>query len=354
MSRPADPRTGPAASGTETARRQSSGASTLTILTRLAHLGCRVAKVERAVVLLPDPASPEEAVVAAVHGIGPETLGRRFGPDDGIPRDALEAREPVLLERVPDLGGGGASRSGAALPIHRGGELLGILILATRRRLRRIGDEQLADVAELAALASSALAQSDAQAVVDSAMMTGADALARAVDMRDAYTARHSMQVVDLARRVGERLGLPSEALVELELASRLHDIGKIGVPDAILRKPGPLTREEWSLMRLHPVWGARVLGDIPRLGAVSEIVRAHHERWDGRGYPDGLRGEAIPLASRVIAACDAFHAMIADRPYRAALGADIALREISAGAGTQFDPAVVASLRRTIAQQAR
>src|SRR3712207_98804 len=106
--------------------------------------------------------------------------------------------------------------------------------------------------------------------------------------------------------------------------------------------------------MRLHPVWGARVLDDVPELGSISAIVRAHHERWDGRGYPDGLSGERIPLASRVIAACDAFHAMIADRPYRPALDLDAALRELSTGAGTQFDPRVVETLTAAIAPPAR
>jgi HD-GYP domain-containing protein (c-di-GMP phosphodiesterase class II) len=340
--------------GAQDRRRRSTGSTTLTTLARLARVGCHVAQVERAVVLLRDPGAPAEAIVAAVHGLPEETLGRRVVAGDAIPREALEAREPAVLERVPELADGEAHRSGAVVPIRRGRDEFGILVLATRRRLRRIGEEELAGLGELAALTASALAQADAREVVDSAMLAGADALARAVDMRDAYTARHSSHVVELARTVGERLGLAREALVELELASRLHDIGKIGVPDAILRKPGPLDLDEWSIMRLHPVWGARVLDDVPRLGGIAAIVRAHHERWDGSGYPDGLRAEEIPLASRVIAACDAFHAMIADRPYRAALDVDIALRELERGAGTQFDPAVVETLRTAVAELER
>jgi HD-GYP domain-containing protein (c-di-GMP phosphodiesterase class II) len=338
--------------GAKDRRRRSSGSSTLTILARLAQLGCRVAQVERAVVLLRDPGAPSEGVVAAVHGVPAENLGRRLVAGDGISREVLEADAPAVLDRAPELCDGEAHRTGAVVPIHRGTEAFAVLVLATRRRLRRIGDEELADLEELAALAATALAQADAREARHSAMLAGADALARAVDMRDAYTARHSSEVVALARRVGERLGLESQEIVELELASRLHDIGKIGVPDAILRKPGPLDLDEWSIMRLHPVWGARVLDDVPRLGSISAIVRAHHERWDGSGYPDGLSGEAIPLASRVIAACDAYHAMIADRPYRAALDVDIALRELDEGAGSQFDPAVVEALHAALADQ--
>jgi response regulator RpfG family c-di-GMP phosphodiesterase len=330
-------------------QRRTAGSSTLTILSRLARLGCRVAQVERGLVLLPDPDAPGEAVVAAVHGIPEATLGKRVALSDGL-TDALDTVGPAILARPPEIGDSHA-RSGAVVPIRRNELLLGLLVLITRRRLRRMDPDTLDDLGELAELGSSALAHVDTRAVLESAVMAGADALARAVDMRDAYTARHSLHVVDLARRVGERLGLRPDDIITLELASRLHDIGKIGVPDAILRKPGPLSGEEWNIMRLHPVWGARVLGEVPGLDHVSAIVRGHHERWDGRGYPDGLEGDAIPLAARVISACDAFHAMIADRPYRPALDVDAALRELVTGAGSQFDPAVVEELRRAVAE---
>jgi HD-GYP domain-containing protein (c-di-GMP phosphodiesterase class II) len=125
-----------------------------------------------------------------------------------------------------------------------------------------------------------------------------------------------------------------------------LHDVGKIGVPDAILNKPGPLDSAEWELMRRHPEMGAETVSRLPGLGAVAPLVRSHHERWDGDGYPDRLGGQEIPLASRVICACDAFVAMTSDRPYRPALDVDQALAELVAGAGSQFDPRVVDALR--------
>jgi putative nucleotidyltransferase with HDIG domain len=170
--------------------------------------------------------------------------------------------------------------------------------------------------------------------------------LVRAIDMRDAYTGSHSEAVGELARRVGTRLGMSRDDLWLLEQAARLHDIGKVGVPDAILNKPGPLEDSEWDTIRHHAEFGADIVARVRGLEPVARFVRAHHERWDGGGYPDGLEGGAIPLASRIIAACDAFHAMTTDRPYRAAMGVVEALAEMDACAGTQFDPGVVRVIR--------
>jgi two-component system cell cycle response regulator len=170
--------------------------------------------------------------------------------------------------------------------------------------------------------------------------------LVHAIDMRDAYTGRHSAEVGELARRVGIRLGMERDDLWLLEQAARLHDIGKVGVPDAILNKPGPLERSEWDVVRRHAEFGAEIVERVRGLEPVARFVRAHHERWDGGGYPDGLAAGEIPLASRIIAACDAFHAMTTDRPYRAALGMAEALAEMDACAGTQFDPGVVSAIR--------
>ena len=172
-----------------------------------------------------------------------------------------------------------------------------------------------------------------------------AAALVRAVDLRDGYTGRHSESVAGLARRVGRRLGMQGAELWLLELTAWLHDIGKIGVPDAILQKPGPLDELECERMRRHAGLGADLLAGVPGLEAVAPLVRSHHERWDGRGYPDRLGGAEIPLASRVVSACDALHAMTAERPYRGALDLDAALGELLAESGSQFDPEVVAAV---------
>jgi putative nucleotidyltransferase with HDIG domain len=177
----------------------------------------------------------------------------------------------------------------------------------------------------------------------------GVAALVKAIDERDEYTGAHSAAVDELARRVARRLGVEASELWQLGIAARLHDVGKIGVPVEILNKPGPLDEHEWQLMRTHAELGADIVAKIPGLEPVARFVRYHHERWDGRGYPDGLRGPEIPLGSRVIGACDAFHAMTTDRPYRRRLSVDAALAELTAGSGEQFDPGVVAAIRHEV-----
>ena len=160
--------------------------------------------------------------------------------------------------------------------------------------------------------------------------------------LRDHWLEGHAAEVAELALDLGRGLGLPSSELLELELASRLHDVGKRALPESILSKPDALSAAEWSLMRRHPEWGSGMLVDVPGLEAVAEAVHAHHERWDGSGYPLGLRGEQIPLASRIVAVCDAFSAMTTDRPYRAACPDTEALDELRRCAGSQFDPEIV------------
>jgi diguanylate cyclase (GGDEF)-like protein/putative nucleotidyltransferase with HDIG domain len=175
------------------------------------------------------------------------------------------------------------------------------------------------------------------------------EALAAALDAKDRHTEAHSRETAALARAVGRRLGLDPEILRFLEYGALLHDIGKIGIPGYILNKPGPLDDEEAAIMREHPVIGERIVASVPFLVRIRPIVRAEHERWDGGGYPDGLRGEQIPIEARIIHACDAFQAMASDRPYRRARPRDWILKEIREQAGRQFDPHVADALLHVI-----
>jgi diguanylate cyclase (GGDEF)-like protein/putative nucleotidyltransferase with HDIG domain len=171
------------------------------------------------------------------------------------------------------------------------------------------------------------------------------EALAIALLERDRYTGEHSESVVDMAVAVARGLGLSSAQIEDIRAGALLHDIGKVGIPDAILNKPGPLTPDERSVMAEHPVIGERILRGIGGFAPVAEIVRHEHESFDGSGYPDGLAGDAIPIGSRIILACDAYHAMTSDRPYRSRMSHADAFRELRRCAGGQFDPDVTAAL---------
>ena len=169
--------------------------------------------------------------------------------------------------------------------------------------------------------------------------------LSNALEAKDAVTSQHTEEVVRLAVGVAAELELELEAVRSVELGAVLHDIGKVRVPEAILNKPGPLTDEEWLVMKTHPEIGEHILRPIQSLQGILPIVRHHHERWDGTGYPDELSGRAIPLGARIVAVCDAYRAMTENRPYRAALSISEARDELEAGAGTQFDADCVKAL---------
>jgi HD-GYP domain-containing protein (c-di-GMP phosphodiesterase class II) len=174
--------------------------------------------------------------------------------------------------------------------------------------------------------------------------------LSDVVEFDDPYTAEHSRSIVELVHAVADELGIDTHSRQELEFAALLHDVGKIAVPKEILNKPAALSDAEFELIKRHTIDGQFMLDRVGGLlGRVGEIVRSCHERWDGKGYPDGLAGEQIPNASRIVFACDAYNAMTTDRPYRAALPTQTALAELVANAGTQFDPRVVAALVRVV-----
>ena len=180
------------------------------------------------------------------------------------------------------------------------------------------------------------------------------DVLLATLSERSPDLGRHTSGVADLADVVGRRLGLPAEELVAIRRAAALHDVGKMAIPDAILDKPGPLTPEEWALMHQHTIVGQRIVSVAPALVRAGTLIRSSHERFDGGGYPDGLAGEQIPIGARVIAVCDAYEAIVSDRPYRAGRTPQEALAELRRCAGEQFDPAVVAAFEAALAEVAQ
>ncbi len=174
-------------------------------------------------------------------------------------------------------------------------------------------------------------------------------ALVEALTAKDTYLFSHSHNVAFYAKVIAEEMKLSKERIDRLLHGCELHDLGKIAVPDTILMKPGPLTREEFEVVKQHPIWGARILGPLSFMKDINEMVHEEHERWDGTGYPRGLKGEQIRLEARIISVADALDAMVSDRPYRQRVGLDQAAHELERCGGTQFDPVVVDACLRAI-----
>lgn len=207
------------------------------------------------------------------------------------------------------------------------------------------GDRELELLGGLAQQAKLALQSTESYETLERTFLSTVETLANALEASDEHTSTHARWITDFALEVGVELALEPKALKHLELGALFHDIGKIGIPPAILVKPGPLTDEERAVVETHPILGERILAPIAQMQEVRRIVRSAHEHFDGTGYPDGLAGEEIPIESRIVLACDAFHAMTSDRPYRRALSMREARRRLVEGSGSQFDPRVVEAL---------
>ena len=302
------------------------------LLTQVAHQACRATSSEAVAIT-------RSALATAEHE--PELVAASGDP---ALLDQLVVLEPGdFPDRVPVV-----SRSAVAVLLSLDPQTWGTLTLL-RPKLRR-GAVLRECFDGLVALTGEALRAAEAERQLALTLHASVESLASLLDLRDGYTGQHSSTVVHLCEQVARRVGVTGEELEHLRIAAHLHDLGKIGVPDEILHKPGPLDNTEWSIMREHPTWGAQALETIPSFRAASRAVRHHHERWDGGGYPDGLAGEDIPIGARVIAVCDAYEAMTSTRPYRPALAEAEARERIVAGTGSQFDPAATWGLLDALA----
>jgi len=312
------------------------------VLDRLARQTRELVDAEGSSILLRDPNRPASAIAVAGCGADEDIIGNRIDARGGLIGAVLRSGRTFLSSpsRVSPRthGAFGTVRVAGALRHER--RVMGAL--SARGDTHRFGRRELAVLSELTDVVGPALGHAARRSNELSRARAEIGALMDAIDEHDGYTAGHSEAVVNLACPLGERLGLDVPALFELELAALLHDLGKVELPTEILQKPGPLDRVERTLMEQHPAWGAELLADISGMEAVATIVRFHHERWDGTGYPDGLERDQIPIASRIVAVCDAYHAMTSDRSYRPALPREHAVAELHADATRQFDPAVV------------
>ncbi|CAA9491552.1 MAG: diguanylate cyclase/phosphodiesterase (GGDEF & EAL domains) with PAS/PAC sensor(s) [uncultured Solirubrobacteraceae bacterium] len=246
----------------------------------------------------------------------------------------------------------GSAGSEIAVPIYVGGALWGALGVRVEGSME-LDDYDAQVLGGLADQLGAALRTARLYAELDETHLGTAAALAAALEAKDHYTADHARSIAELAVAVGRELGLSERHLRDLRYGAIFHDIGKIAIPDAILNKPGPLSESEFAVVREHPRVGEQILAPVPFLAGVRQIVRHDHERWDGEGYPDRLAGEDIPLGARIVLVVDAYHAMRSERPYRRALPAAEARRELLRHAGEQFDPRVVRALLAVLESRA-
>jgi HD-GYP domain-containing protein (c-di-GMP phosphodiesterase class II) len=286
----------------------------------------------------------------------PGSLGARQ-----VCQRVLANNEPeVLAVGNPDLPADeraalfvGRAETICLVPLRAGERRLGVLMLGEARSPQRepFSADKLRLARSIGEQAASALERVGLFAQLEQSYLQTVLALANAVDAKDTYTADHAQRLAQMALAVGGQLGMSDHELEALRYGAILHDIGKIGVPDAVLQKPGKLDTTDWAAMRQHPVIGAGILAPVPQLAGAAQIVRHHHERYDGKGYPDGLAGEAIPLGARILTVVDSYSAITDKRVYKDARPAGEAVAELKRYAGTQFDPRVVEAFLGTTAQ---
>lgn len=292
--------------------------------------------IELAALKLRPGAAPESEFSASrtvlndVLENGISTLSR-----DATADERYRKGESVILQRV---------RSVMCAPVRTTEAILGALYVDHRSAAGMFDEADLELLAAIGNQAGIALHRARLLSDLERLFLDTIRAIAATIDAKDGYTHRHSERVAAFAVRIAEALGLPEEQRRVTELSALLHDVGKIGVPEAILNKPGKLTPEEFEAMRKHPVHGARILSKIqsPQFAALLPGVRHHHERWDGSGYPDGLRGEQIPLLGRVLGVADFLDALTSSRSYRGALSLEETIALLRGSQGTHFDPRVV------------
>jgi len=312
----------------------------------------KVTSGDRAALLLrrPDQGDAVELVAARTReGVGQDV---RFNVSRTVVNDVLEhgmstflrdaatdarygSGESVILQRIHSV---------MCVPLRTADAILGAIYVDSRSAADRFTEADLELLAAIGNQAGIALHRARLLGDLERLFLETIGAIAATIDAKDGYTHRHSERVSAFAQRLAEAVGMTAEERRVVELASLLHDVGKIGVPDRILNKPGPLTPEELTEIRQHPAKGARILANIrsAEVQALIPGVRYHHEHWDGTGYPDGLAGEQIPLLGRVLAVADFLDALTSARPYRGPLTLEKAISLLNDGAGTHFDPALV------------
>ena len=307
-------------------------------------------------IMLAQPGGQTLVVKASYGPRADKVMGqeRHFG--DGVAGWAAEYKEMLLVADVSDnpvfateFAAGYAGQSFLCVPLVLQERALGVLNLTGKTNGGPFTDADRDFVQAIAGQIAVAIDNARLYDTIQQNSLNAVKALAESLEARDPYTSGHSARVTDYAVRVAKALGLSQTSMQTLRHASRLHDIGKLGINEATLHKNDGLSEDEWGMIREHPVKGERIVQWLGFLDRAKPIVRHHHERWDGSGYPDGLKGEEIPFLTRILSVADCYDAMTSQRPYRAALSRHDALAELENEKARQFDPAVVQQFSKVI-----
>jgi len=319
------------------------------ILETAALMVSRIVPCERAIIVLADP-EEESFRYAAGFGLGFVEKGENVPFDDTDATEVIRTARPQYIANLEEAGEllplerkllAEGFLSHLRVPMIVKGRSIGALIVGAKRPAA-YSPEDLSTLKKLAGQVSVAYENSRLFSDREELFLGIVRTLSKAIDAKSHWTAGHSERVTEIALDIGRRMGLDEDALATLELAGLLHDIGKLGTYEAILDKPGGLTDEELAAIRLHTVKGAEILAPIKQMKGIVPLIRHHHEFFDGGGYPDGIRGEEIPLMARIITVADTVDAMSADRPYRKGMPMNVIIEELKRCSGRQFDPAVV------------
>jgi HD-GYP domain-containing protein (c-di-GMP phosphodiesterase class II) len=292
-----------------------------------------------------------ELTIAASRGLSPEVVAiTRLKLGEGVAGRVAETGKGIFVEDIKTdvrflhspKQDHYTSRSFISVPLRVKNRIIGVLNVNSSEAEQRFEERDVRLLTILADQAAITLENIDLYDNLQNFYLEMVQTLARAIDAKDAYTHEHADRARRYARLIGHKLNLPAPMIRHIEYAALMHDIGKIGIDEQILHKAGKLTQEERAIIMKHPSIGNRILAPVAFLSPIAPMVLYHQEWYNGQGYPEGLRGEEIPLGARIVATIDAFDAITSDRPYRKALPRSVAIEELKKGSGTQFDPKVV------------
>ena len=321
-----------------------------TVLTSIMQAAEQITNAEASSLMLRDEKTGELIFEVATGEKGEAVKEIRLKPGEGIAGHVAQTGEPVIVndvskdprhKRDADVKTGFQTRNILAVPLRMDERIIGVLEVLNKRDAECFDELDLHDLTLLSELSAIAIDKAQKHQALQDMFIGAVRALVTALDARDPYTHGHSERVTEFALAIADELGLSADDKKRLELSALLHDIGKVGIEDPVLKKPGKLTKDEYEIIKGHPEIGYRILHMIRKMDPYLPGVRYHHEKYDGSGYPQGLKGEEIPLDARIIAVADVFDALTSDRPYRKGFDGGRAIAIMQEEISTHFDPQV-------------